>query len=210
MLGTATEPATGLGHRGVGRRLEADPGTRSADGGYVTLDPARRRVVLAAAAALPLAAVSGCQGLGVLSTPPPPPADVVALQAAIAAEKLMVAQYATALRSARTWPAGAAQALQPLHAEHQAHLAQLQSRLVVPPGSAASASPSGHATAAPAVPSTPAAAIAVLKTAEQAAVTAMLGRLTHAPAALAQLFASISASEATHVPALDRAAQAAG
>ena len=31
----------------------------------------------------------------------------------------------------------------------------------------------------------------------------MLDRLPHAPASLAQLFASISASEATHVPVLD-------
>jgi len=176
----------------------------------VTVDPARRRAVLAAAAALPLAAVSGCQGLGVLGTPPPPAPDVVLLQAAIAAEKLMVARYASALRLARAWPGAAAQALRPLQAEHQAHLAQLQSRLVVPRGSAASASPSGHATAPPAVPTTPTAAIAFLTTAEQAAAVAMLGRLTNAPAALAQLFASISASEATHVPVLDRAGQAAG
>jgi hypothetical protein len=36
----------------------------------------------------------------------------------------------------------------------------------------------------------------------------MLGRLTHAPPSLAQLFASISASEVTHVPVLDQAGQA--
>lgn len=176
----------------------------------MAVDPARRRVMLAAAAALPLAALSGCQGLGVLGTPPPAPPDVVSLQGAIAAEKLMVARYATALRSAGSWPAAAAQVLEPLHAEHQAHLAQLQSRLVVPSGSAASASPSAHAASPPAVPTAAAAAVAFLMAAEQAAATAMLGRVTNAPSALAQLYASISASEATHVPVLNQAGQAAG
>lgn len=175
----------------------------------MTVDPARRRVVLAAAAALPLAAVSGCQGLGVLGTPPPAPPDVVSLQDAIAAEKLMVTRYATALRSAGSWPAAAAQVLEPLHSEHQAHLAQLQSRLIVPSGSAAGVSPSAHAPAPPAVPTAAAAAVAFLMAAEQAAATALLDRVTDAPAALAQLFASISASEATHVPVLNRAGQAA-
>lgn len=173
-------------------------------------DLARRRVVLAAAATVPLVAVSGCRGLGVLGTPPSPPPDVVLLQAAIAAEKLMVARYATALRQAGTWPAAAARVLEPLHAEHQAHLAQLQSRLVVPAGSAASPSAAAHAAAGPAVPTAPAAAMAFLSAAEQAAATAMLGRLMRAPASLAQLFASISASETTHVPALGQAGQAAG
>lgn len=172
----------------------------------MTADLARRRALLAAAAAVPLAAVSGCQGIGVLGTAPSPPPDVVLLQGAIAAEKLMVARYATALRHARTWPAAAAQVLQPLHAQHQAHLALLQSRLVVPAGSAPSRSPSGGEPAQRAVPAAPAAAVRFLSGAEQAAAMAMLHRITHAPASLAQVFASISASEATHVSVLDQAA----
>src|SRR5258706_210235 len=58
---------------------------------------------------------------------------------------------------------------------------------------------------APAVPTAPAAAVAFLRGAEHAAASAMLDRLRGASASLAQLFASISASEATHVPALDDA-----
>jgi hypothetical protein len=73
------------------------------------------------------------------------------------------------------------------------------------PGGSASPSPAARATRAPAVPAAPAAAVAFLRAAEQATAAAMLGRLPGASASLAQLFASISASEATHVPALDDA-----
>jgi hypothetical protein len=168
------------------------------------LNPTRRQVVTAAVAALPLAAVSGCSGLHVLGTPPPPPADVTALQAAIAAENQMVGRYQAVLSAAAG--SALAPALRPLLSEHLAHLTQLRSRLDMPAGSAASASSSPRRASPPGVPAAPAAAVAFLKAAEQAAATAMLNRVPHAPAALAQLFASISASEATHVPALDRAA----
>jgi hypothetical protein len=49
-----------------------------------------------------------------------------------------------------------------------------------------------------AVPGTPAAARAYLRRAEQAAAQALMGKLTAAPPSLAQLLASIAASEATH------------
>jgi hypothetical protein len=213
MLGTTAGPGAWHDQDGLAVPGEAPGGSgdrnRCATGGYM-VDVARQRVVLAAAAAVPLAAVSGCQGISVLGTPPPPPSDVVQLQAAIAAEELMVARYAAVLGQAHSWPAAAARVLPSLQAEHQAHLAQLRSRLVVPAGSAASPSPPGHAAAGPAVPAGPAAAIAFLAGAEHASTTAMLGRLMHAPASLAQLYASISASEATHVPLLDQAGQAAG
>ena len=171
-------------------------------------EPTRRRVMAAAAAALPLAAVSGCSGLKVAGTPPPPPADIVTLQAAIAAEQVMVDRYRTALRTADS-AATLASVLSPLLAEHVAHLSQLRSRLIVPAGSAASASPSPPGRSAPSVPAAPAAAVAFLRSAEQAAATAMLDRVLHAPASLAQLYASISASEATHVPVLSVAVTAA-
>ena len=48
------------------------------------------------------------------------------------------------------------------------------------------------------VPGTPAAARAYLRHAEEAAAQALLGQLTAAPPSLAQLLASIAASEATH------------
>ncbi|HEV2243789.1 MAG TPA: ferritin-like domain-containing protein [Streptosporangiaceae bacterium] len=170
-------------------------------------DPTRRAVI-AAAAALPLVAVSGCNGVDVLASPPRQAADVGLLQAAIAAEQLLVTQYAAVLRGLTGSGAGASAALtaalEPLLGQHQAHLAELRSRLIVPAGSA-SPSPAARATRTPVVPAAPAAAVAFLRAAEQAAATAMLGRLPGASASLAQLFASISASEATHVPALDDA-----
>jgi hypothetical protein len=171
-------------------------------------DPARRALI-AAAAALPLVAVSGCNGVDVvLASPPRQPADVGLLQAAIAAEQLLVTQYAAVLRGLTSSGAGApaalTAALEPLLGQHRAHLAELRSRLIVPAGGA-SPSPSARATRAPAVAAAPAAAVAFLRAAEQAAAAAMLGLLPGASGSLAQLFASISASEATHVPALDDA-----
>jgi hypothetical protein len=172
-----------------------------------------RRVMLAAAAMLPLAAVSGCDGVDVLSAPPSRAPDVTTLQEAIAAEQLLITWYTAVLRDAGTAGATAAggsstaltAVLEPLLTEHRAHLAQLRSRLVVPAGSAASPSPSRRAPA-PAGPGAGSAGVAFLGAAEQAAATAMLDRLRSAPGSLAQLFASISASEATHVPVLDAAA----
>jgi hypothetical protein len=165
----------------------------------VAADPTRR-VVLAAAALLPLAAASGCGSVDVLATPPSEGPAVRLLRSAIAAEQTMIAHYGTVMRGAHGGADLTAE-LEPLLAEHRAHLAQLQSRLVIP---------SGRPATAPAVPTAPAAAVAFLKNAEQAAVTALLTRLVTAPSSLAQLFASISASEATHVPVLDVVASRAG
>jgi hypothetical protein len=176
-----------------------------------------RRVVLAIAAMLPLAGLSGCDGADVLSSPPSPAPDVTVLREAIAAEQLMITRYTAVLRGAGGTggaaaggaPAALAAALRPLLAEHQAHLAQLTSRLVIPAGSRYRP-PSAGRGSPPGVPAGAGAGIAFLRAAEQAAATAMLDRLRHAPASLAQLFASISASEATHVPVLDAAAGQAG
>ena len=160
-----------------------------------------RRVVLAAAATLPLAALSGCAGTDLLAAPPRPAPDVGLLRSAIAAEQLMIARYGAVLHGGPT--AAVTSALEPLLAEHQAHLAQLRSRLVVPAGSPTM---TPHAPASPTgVPSAHGAAVAYLRDAERAAAAALLDRLPHVPASLAQLFASISASEATHVPVLDAA-----
>ena len=124
----------------------------------------------------------------------------------------MVARYTNVLNAARNpggtpaaggggSPATLAAALEPVLAEHRAHLAQLRSRLIVPAGAAPL--PSERAPVAPAAPAAPGAAVTFLRAAEEAAATALLDRLPQAPASLAQLFASISASEATHVPVLD-------
>ena len=166
-----------------------------------------RRVMLAAAAMLPLAAVSGCDGVDVLAAPPSPARDVTVLREAITAEQLLITWYTAVLRDARNAgsSAGLTAVLEPLLAEHRQHLSQLKSRLVIPAGSAASPSPTRRA-ATPAEPGAGSAGVAFLRDAEQAAAAAMMDRLRSAPGSLAQLYASISASEATHVPVLDAAA----
>jgi hypothetical protein len=177
----------------------------------VPADQTRRAVLAATAASLPLLALSGCKGVGALATPPRPAPDVAVLTAAIAAEEVMIARYdAVITRSARL-----AGSLRPLRAEHQAHLVQLRSRLIVPPGSAAaspspsrspSSSRSGRAPAGPGrVPAGTAAAISYLQAAERHATSALLHQLIAVSPSLAQLMASIAASEATHVAALSAA-----
>ena len=57
------------------------------------------------------------------------------------------------------------------------------------------------------MPGTPAAALGQLRAAEDTAARALLAHLTAAPPSLAQLLASISASEATHALILGTAAR---
>jgi hypothetical protein len=156
---------------------------------------------------LPLAAVSGC-GADVLAAPPSAAPDVTVLREAIAAEQLMITCYDTVLHQAGGSAGSLAGALEPLLAEHRAHLAQLRSRLIVPAGSKASPATPHERAPAP-VPPGVSAGVAFLRTAEQDAAATMLQRLHGAPSSLAQLFASIGASEATHVPVLDAAARVA-
>ena len=171
-------------------------------------DQTRRAVLAATAASLPLLALSGCKAVGALATPPRPAPDVAVLKAAIAAEEVMIARYdAVITRSARL-----AGSLRPLRAEHQSHLIQLRSRLIVPPGSAAaspSPSRSGRAAAGPGrgLPRRAglAAAISYLQAAERHAASTLLHQLIAVSPSLAQLMASVAASEATHVAALGAA-----
>jgi hypothetical protein len=169
----------------------------------------RRALLTASAGALPLL-VTACRGIQVLGTPPPPPADVRTLQAAIAAEEAMIAGYAAALKQLgpASAPGGApvaAAAYASAHAvqaEHVAHLAQLKSRLVEPPGTRPSspASPSSPTSTSSSTGATgPRGVLDQLERAEQAASDRLIAELTGLPPSLAQLFASIAASEATHV-----------
>jgi Ferritin-like domain len=175
----------------------------------------RRALLTASAAALPLL-VTACRGIQVLGTPPPPPADVRMLQSAIAAEEAMIARYAAALkqlapgstsyRSIDVAPYASARAVQ---AEHVAHLAQLKSRLIEPPGTRPSANPtatsSPKSTPSPSATSSSTGAtgargvLGELELAEQNASDRLIAELGELPPSLAQLFASIAASEATHV-----------
>ena len=159
-------------------------------------------MLAASAAALPLLlGVAGCRSSDVftgpdpLAGPPPLGHDVLALRAVIAAEENMIDLYRTAISG----DPGTSQArtLRSLLAQHEQHLVQLRARLVVPPGASPSPSPSER-------PSPPPRAVTVsrLRAAEHASAAGLVQRLATVPPALAQLFASIAASDATHVTAL--------
>jgi len=183
---------------------EAAQPADAARGGAVS----RRSVLAASAAALPML-LTACKGIQALGTPPPPAPDVVALRSAIAAEKLMMARYAAAVSLLRSQlpPRATAQdvvlyqAVRSVQAEHAAHLVQLKARLVEPTVTSPSASPSPRAQLGGSIDT----ALAALEEAEQAASDRLLGQLVGVPGSLAQLFASIAASEATHVPYLQAA-----
>jgi hypothetical protein len=161
-------------------------------------------MLVASAAALPaLLAVVGCRSSDAFAGPDPLAGrpslspDVITLQAVIAAEQAMIALYRAAVGAGvhaadqvpgqQTLPEG-------LLAQHRQHLVQLQARLVVPSGQASpSTSPAavpGHVT------------LARLQAAERASAANLVRRLATVEPALAQLFASIAASDATHAVAL--------
>ena len=156
-------------------------------------------MLAASAAALPaLLATAGCRSSDVFAGPDPlagRPAlspDVITLQEVITAEQAMIALYQAAVN---TRPA---RALEGMLAHHRQHLAALQARLVLPAGWG-SASPSPSASRSPAAARV---TIAQLRAAERVSATDLVRRLVSVPPALAQLFASIAASDATHVVAL--------
>jgi hypothetical protein len=173
-----------------------------------------RRALIASAATLPLLlAVAGCRSSDAFAGPDPlagrPPLghDVLTLQAVIAAEENLITLYRTAI-GADQGAAARLHTLKSLLSQHEQHLAQLKTMLVIPPGmspspahpaASASAGASGSATASP----RPArVSTAQLRAAERASAASLVRQLGAMPPALAQLFASIAASDATHVTAL--------
>jgi hypothetical protein len=156
----------------------------------------RRQLLAASATSVPMFFVlNACAGPDPLAGPPPLSADVRGLLDAVADEQDLIWTYKKTMAA---YSSSLAPALVPLLAEHQAHLTQLRARVIEPPGKTI---PSAAATRA-AIPGTREAAIAGLRAAEQSAGTAQLRRLAAASPSLAQLYASIAASEATHVTAL--------
>jgi hypothetical protein len=156
--------------------------------------------VLAASTLMaPLAAVASCGVPNPLAGPAGPSPDVRTLRASISTEQSLVDAYRSALGA----HPGLTASLRPFLSQHEDHLNQLQSRLIVPPHVAASppASPSASAPASP-PPASASAALAVLGDAERSAAAAQLRRLANVTPSLAQLLASIAASEATHAVAL--------
>ncbi len=162
-------------------------------------DPTRR-VVLAAAAAVPLL-LAGCKGVGALAPLPELAADVVTLDQAIKAEELMVVCYQAALDALNS-QGKEMTVVRTLLGDHQLHLDQLRGRLVLPPR-LATASPAPSPSAPP--PHGHGQLLADLAAAEQAASSRLLRQLLDVPPALAQLMASIGASEAAHAVLLARA-----
>ena len=186
----------------IGRRASANP-ARERTGSPVVAQPSRRLVLAAAAGSL---TVAGCKGITALGPVPKPGRDVVRLEHAIDAEELMVARYRSAVTAlaAEMGSAGgtgksarAKAAVERILTEHEAHLAQLRSRLVLPPR-LATAKPRPSPTPPP-TPSGRHAILASLATAETTASDRLIRWLADAPPALAQLMASIAASEAAHV-----------
>jgi hypothetical protein len=169
----------------------------------------RRRVLAASAATLPfLLGIAGCRSSDAFTGPDPlagrPPLgrNVLTLQAVIAAEENMIDLYRTATSGGpgnRT--AAQTRMLQSLQAQHEQHLVQLKARLVVPPGASAPPSSPSGAAASPS-PRASTISLAELRAAERASAADLVQRLVTVPPALAQLFASIAASDATHVTAL--------
>ena len=168
-------------------------------------------MLLASAAALPLLlGTAGCRSSDVFTGPDPlagrPPLghDVLTLQAVIAAEEGMIDLYRAAISGdSGKHRAARARTLRALLAQHEQHLARLKARLIVPPGMSASPSPSPSPDGSgSAFFSGGPVSLAQLRAAERASAANLVRRLATAPPALAQLLASIAASDATHVTAL--------
>jgi hypothetical protein len=155
----------------------------------------RRQLLAASPTALPLfLALSACKGPAVLSGPPPLTAQTQTLLHAVTAELNLIWIYNKTMAEY----SGLRPTLAPLLAEHQAHLARLRARVVEPPGKKVS----DTVTARPAVAATASGALAQLRDEEQTAVGVLLSHLGGASPSLAQLYASIATSEATHVTML--------
>ena len=191
----------------AGGAVVADGRPARAGSRRLALVPARAPA--ASAAALPLL-LTACKGIQALGTPPPPPADVArcsprsrprrpwspgmprpsAARGRLAADGR--AQDVAAYASARVRPDRARRA--PGAAEVAAGRAAR--------GLALSASPAPNRRSPAATGATARAAAGRTRAAEQAASDRLIAQLGGLPPSLAQLFASIAASEATHVPYL--------
>lgn len=154
-----------------------------------------RRQLLAASPTLPLfLALSACKRPAVLNAPPTVAPQTQMLLHAVTDELNLIWIYNKVAASYSSL----APALAPLRAEHEAHLARLRARIIEPPGDRVP----DTVTARPALGTTEGSVLTQLRSAEQAAVRTLMGRLPGASPSLAQLYASIAASESTHVSVL--------
>jgi hypothetical protein len=137
----------------------------------------------------------GCDKPAVLSAPPVPSRQTQLLLDAVTAEQNLVWLYD---KASATYPQLNG-VLMTLRAEHAAHLAQLRATVVEPPGKHVPTTVQHQ----PAIGKTQRDALSQLRGVEQGAVTTLMGRLNGASPSLAQLYASIAASETTHVGVLN-------
>src|SRR5579875_633347 len=160
----------------------------------------RRRVLAVSATLLPLLATASCGEPDPLTGPPPPSPEVRTLKASIATERALVGAY-TRVLAAHPALSGS---LRPLLSQHEDHLAQLRGRLIEPPRASASPSPTASSTpsAGQRLPGTAGGAVTFLEGMERDAAAAGVRRLARLTPSLAQLLASIAASETTHAAAL--------
>jgi hypothetical protein len=162
----------------------------------------RRQLLAASPTTLPLfLALSACKGPAVLSGPPPVANQTQMLLHAVTAEQNLILIYNKAMAGY----SALRPTLAPLLAEHQAHLTQLAGRVVEPAGEKVPDTVTVWAGGRkPELAATADGALVQLRAAEQAAVARLLGRslLGSASPSLAQLYASVATSEATHVTTL--------
>jgi hypothetical protein len=144
--------------------------------------------------------LAGCRGIAAIGPIPTVAPDVVNLEHAIAAEETLVDRYTAALHLLGSAHGTATLAV--IRGEHEAHLKQLRARLLLPTRLAKKKiSPSRDQVP---LPTKPAGVVGALVADERAAVARLTSQLLTAPPAVAQLMASISASEAAHVILLRR------
>jgi hypothetical protein len=167
-------------------------------------------IVAAAAGSLGLAGfLTGCKGITALGPVPHVGADVVTLEHAISAEEAMVAVYQAAVNrlgntSITSGNGSDAQVVAVIHAEHAEHLRQLRARLILPPRYAQTKPGPSRSPKPPQLPADTKAVIATLAGYERSAAVRLTSELIAVPGALAQLMASIAASESAHVVYLRR------
>jgi hypothetical protein len=156
----------------------------------------RRRLLIASATALPLLlTTTGCRsadlfaGPDPLSAPPPLARSTAVLETVITAEVALISAYESAA-------SGGSGVLARLLSEHQDHLARLRARLIVPAGS------SRRPVVRPPHPDPAPASVSMLRDAERQSAASLVQRLSSVESSLAQLLASIAASDASHVAAL--------
>ena len=173
--------------------------------GQAAGQPSRRLLITAVAAGS--LGLAGCKGITALGPVPALSASVLALERAIAAEEALAGRYQLALSQlSSAGSPGAARRqrlLSAIHRDHQSHLRQLRAALVVPAGYAKSKLRTSQRSA-PGLPGGASAALTALAADERAAAARLTGELLDAPPSLAQLLASIAASEAAHVVFLRR------